>query len=470
MNEALDVAIIGAGTAGLSALREVRRRTQRFVIINDGPWGTVCARVGCMPSKILIEAANAYHRRGSFAEFGITGAESLKADVPAVLQRVRRLRDDFVRGTLKATEGLGERAISGRAHLLGPDRLEVNGRELRARRIIIATGSHPIVPAPWRDLGERLLTTDTLFEQKDLPARMAVVGLGPVGVEIAQALSRLGVELVAFDGIRTVGGLTDPAVTAVAVELLRREFTLHLGENAELVAEGAAVRVRAGTAESTVDRVVVALGRRPNVDDIGLETLVELDERGLPPVDPGTLQVADLPVFLAGDSNDQAPLLHEAADEGHIAGINATRPDVACFDRRTPLVIVFADPNVAMVGRRFEDLGSSGVLAGEVRFERQGRARAGQHDHGILRVYAERDRGRLLGAEMCAPAGEHMVHLLALAIDRSLTVHELLRMPIYHPVLEEGLRTALRELASQLPAGEESDLAACGALGAEALE
>ena len=184
----------------------------------------------------------------------------------------------------------------------------------------------------------------------------------------------------------------------------------------------------------------------------------------------GTLQVADLPVFLAGDSNNQAPLLHEAADEGHIAGINATRPDVACFDRRTPLGIVFADPNVAMVGRRFEDLGSSGVLAGEVRFERQGRARAGQHDHGILRVYAERDSGRLLGAEMCAPAGEHMVHLLALAIDRSLTVHELLRMPIYHPVLEEGLRTALRELASQLPAREESDLAACGALGAEALE
>ena len=182
MNGTLDVAIIGAGTAGLSALRVVRRRTQRFVIINDGPWGTVCARVGCMPSKILIEAANAYHRRGSFAEFGITGAESLKADVPAVLQRVRRLRDDFVRGTLKATEGLGERAISGRAHLLGPDRLEVNGRELRARRSIIATGSHPIVPAPWRDLGERLLTTDTLFEQRDLPARMAVVGMGPVGV------------------------------------------------------------------------------------------------------------------------------------------------------------------------------------------------------------------------------------------------------------------------------------------------
>ncbi len=471
MNETLDVVIIGAGTAGLSALREVKKRTPRFVIINDGPWGTVCARVGCMPSKVLIEAANAYHRRGRFAEFGISGAEHLAADIPAVLRRVRRLRDDFVRGTLKATEGLGERAISGRARLLGPDRLEVNGRVLRARRIVIATGSHPLVPAPWRGLGERLLTTDTLFEQETLPARMAVVGLGAIGVEIAQALSRLGVEVVAFDGASTVAGLTDPAVNAVAVELLRREFTLHLGENAELAAEGEGVRAGAANAEVVVGRVVAALGRRPNIDGIGLGTLgVELDRHGLPPVNPGTLQVADLPVFLAGDADGRAPLLHEAADDGHIAGFNATRPALACFERRTPLAIVFSDPNVALVGNRWQALDSKTTLVGEVRFEHQGRARAGQRNNGILRIYAERDSGRLLGAEMCAPAGEHMAHLLALAIQRSLTVRDLLRLPFYHPVLEEGLRTALRDLASQLPAGGESDLAACSALGAEALE
>lgn len=471
MNETLDVVIVGAGTAGLSALREVQKRTARFAIINDGPWGTVCARVGCMPSKVLIEAANALHRRGSFAEFGIRGAEHLAADIPAVLRRVRRLRDDFVRGTLKATEGLGERALSGRARLLGPDRLEVNGRVLRAHRIVIATGSRPLVPAPWRGLGERLLTTDTLFEQETLPARMAVVGLGAIGVEIAQALSRLGVEVVAFDASGNVAGLSDPAVNAVAVERLRQEFTLHLGANAELSVEGRGVRVRAGGIEVTVDRVVAALGRRPNIDDIGLDTLgVELDRHGLPPVNPGTLQVADLPVFLAGDADGRAPLLHEAADDGHIAGFNATRPTPICFERRTPLAIVFAEPNMAAVGARWPALDRETTLAGEVRFEHQGRARAGQRNQGILRIYAERNGGRLLGAEMCAPAGEHMAHLLALAIQRSLTVQDLLRLPFYHPVLEEGLRSALRDLASQLPVGAESDLATCGAFGAEALD
>ena len=98
MSQPLDTIIIGAGTAGLAALREVRKRTERYLIVNEGPWGTTCARVGCMPSKSLIEAANAFHRRHAFAEFGLRGAEGLTADIPAVLQRVRNLRDDFVAG------------------------------------------------------------------------------------------------------------------------------------------------------------------------------------------------------------------------------------------------------------------------------------------------------------------------------------------------------------------------------------
>lgn len=470
MNEILDVIIVGAGSAGLAALREVRKYTQRFVIINDGPWGTVCARVGCMPSKTLIEAANAFQRRGTFEEFGIRGGDRLTLDIPAVLRRVRRLRDDFVASTVKTTEALGERAISGRVRLLAPDRLEVNGKELRAHKIIIATGSRPVVSASWNALGNRLLTTDTLFEQETLPARMAVVGMGPIGAEMAQALSRLGIQVMAFGG-KAIAGLTDPQVIAVAADLFKKEFPLHLGEKAELSLVGEGVQVRAGSIEVVVDCVLAALGRRPNIDNLGLETLgVPLDEHGMPPVNPGTMQVADLPVFMAGDANDQAPLLHEAADEGYIAGLNATRPDPICFTRRTPLAIVFTDPDIAVVGSRFETLDPAKIVIGEVHFDRQGRARAGQRNKGIQRLYADAVSGRLLGAEMCAPAGEHMAHLLALAIDRSLTVQQLLRLPFYHPVLEEGLRTALRALAVQLPSVNESDLSICGAFNAEALD
>lgn len=471
MTETVDVAIIGAGSAGLAALSEVKKRTQNVVIINDGPWGTTCARVGCMPSKLLIEAANAFHHRTTFEEFGIRGADQLTVDRSTVLRRVRRLRDTFVASTLNATEALGDRAITGRARLLGPTRLQVNGTEIIARHIIIATGSRPVVPAPWRALGDRIQTTDTLFEQTTLPNRMAVVGLGPLGAELAQALSRLGVSVTAFGGTPLVAGLTDPQVNNVALESLSREFSIYLGTDAELTATATGVRVRSGQHDIEVDQVLAALGRRPNIDDLGLETLgVALNDKGMPEINRTTLQIADLPVFLAGDVNAEMPLLHEAADDGHIAGINTTQPTVTCYARRTPLAIVFTDPCIAMIGDRFSTLDLATSITSEVDFSHQSRAIAGQRNTGLIRLYASAQNGRLLGAEMCAPAAEHMAHLLALAIDQVLTVHEMLRMPFYHPVLEEGLRTALRGLAKQLPTTAGFDLAHCDGLHIEALE
>lgn len=471
MEKTLDVIIIGAGSAGLAALREVRKRTESFLLINDGHYGTTCARVGCMPSKALIEAANAFHRRHAFEAFGIRGGSGLTIDVPAVLRRVRSLRDRFVAGTLKASEDLGERNLAGRARLSGPHMVEVDGCPYRARRIIIASGSRPVMPEAWRYFADRILTTDTLFESEKLPRRMAVIGLGAIGVEIAQALARLGVEVTGFGSNPQLAGLSDESVDQVLRQLLQGEFAFHTGAAAELSAAPEGIAVRSGQVEVVVDQVIAAIGRRPNIDGIGLETLgVELDERGMPPVNPNTLQVADLPVFLAGDANGRAALLHEAADEGHIAGINAMAAEPRCFQRRTPLAIVFADPNVAVVGQRFAELDQASVVIGQASFKRQGRARTAERNQGVMRLYADQHSGRLLGGEMCVPAGEHMAHVLALAVDRELSVHELLRLPFYHPVLEEGMRSALRELSAQLPTGSDSDLASCGAYQLEALD
>jgi dihydrolipoamide dehydrogenase len=470
MTERYDVAIIGAGSAGLSALREVRKHTERFVLINDGPYGTTCARVGCMPSKALIEAANAYHHRHRLREMGVRGGESLSVDLAAVLRRVRALRDGFVSGTLKLTQDLGERSIAGRARFVGPQELDVNGRRLQAGRIVIATGSRPVVPQAWRALGARVLTSDDLFEQATLPPRMAVVGLGGIGAEMAQALARLGIEVSGFDAAERIAGLTDPAVSRAAAERLASEFAVHLGSEAELGAQGEGVRVSAGGRAVVADKVLIALGRRPNVDELGLERIgAELDERGVPRFDPRTMRLGDLPVYIAGDADARLPLLHEAADEGHIAGHNALRETPECFERRTPLAIVFTDPNIAVVGRAYAELPEAETIVGEADFSRQARARMAAENHGRLRVYASRGDGRLLGAELCVPRGEHLAHLLALAIGRGLAVRELLRMPFYHPVLEEGLRGALRGLSGQLGAAG-PDLATCEAYRAEALD
>jgi len=213
--------------------------------------------------------------------------------------------------------------------------------------------------------------------------------------------------------------------------------------------------VTAGSASAVVDRVLVAMGRTPNLQGLGLETLgVPLDEKGLPEVDRATLQVAGLPVFLAGDANAEVPLQHEAADDGHIAGINAVSASTRRFVRRTPLSIVFSDPTLARVGLRFDALDQARVVVGEARFADQGRARIMLRNAGLLRLCANREDGTLVGAELFAPEGEHLAHWLALAIHRRSTVSDLLRVPFYHPTVEEGLRTALVEAAKQLPNGD----------------
>jgi dihydrolipoamide dehydrogenase len=161
--------------------------------------------------------------------------------------------------------------------------------------------------------------------------------------------------------------------------------------------------------------------------------------------------VENLPIFLAGDASDYRPLLHEAADEGRIAGHNAARyPDVRAFTRRTPLAAVFSDPQIGVVGKGYRELDPDTVTIGEVSYDDQGRSRVMGKNKGHVRIYAENERGALLGAEMLGPSVEHTAHLLAWAVQQDLTVDSVLRMPFYHPVVEEGIRTALRDLAAKL--------------------
>ena len=460
MSKSYDVAIIGAGSAGLTALHEVRKQTGNFLLINDGFYGTTCARAGCMPSKALIEAANAFHRRKALDAFGVSGAEGLAVDIPAVLRRVRKLRDSFVAGMLKLADELKDSSIAGHARFLGPQVLEVGEYRVHAKKIIIATGSRPVIPKEWAQFGTGMLTSDDLFEQEKLPSHMAVIGMGAIGSEIAQAFSRLGITITGFGHNKHIAGLSDTAVNSQAVALMRAEFTLYLGETAEPVIEGKRIRVCAGDESVVVDKMIVALGRRPNVDKMGLENLgIELDEHGAPPFNTRTMQIADLPVYIAGDASRHLPFLHEAIDEGFIAAYNALRKEPACFERRVPLEIVFTEPNIAVVGQSLDELKENEIVIGEIDFSKQARARMGEVNHGLLRVYVEISSGRLLGAEMCAPQGEHLAHLLALAIQHKLTVRELLLMPFYHPVLEEGLRTALRDAATKLSSEDFPDLA-----------
>lgn len=457
----VDVAIIGSGSAGLNALGQTRKAGKSFVLINGGEPGTTCARVGCMPSKAMIQVAEDYHRRTHLGKYGVDGHDALTLDSGGAMAHVQDLRDTFVDRVLtNSTDDLPDDLfIQDYARFIEPTLLEVAGQRIRAGAVVIATGSRPLVPAAWRQFGERILTTDSLFELEDLPASIAVIGLGTIGLELGQSLHRLGVEVTGFDQLSTIAGVTDPEVAQAAIDIIGKEFPLHLGQAATIDAAGDRLRVQAGEHAVVVDRVLCSVGRVPNVDRLGLENLgLPLDARGLPPFDRNSMQVGELPVFIAGDVNGERPILHEAGDEGRIAGWNAAHGQCRRFRRKTPLFINFCDPNICAVGSRFGDLDAAAAAVGQIRFAPVGRALIMGKNRGVLRVYADRTTGRLLGGEMIGPKGENLAHLLCWSIEQGLTVGELLRMPFYHPVVEEALQAALYDLYRKVEAKNEGEL------------
>jgi len=462
----VDVAVIGAGTAGMGAFRAARAHTDDVVLIEGGPYGTTCARVGCMPSKLLIAAAEAAEAVREAPGFGVQ-TPAPQIDGAEVMGRLRRERDRFVGFVVETVEKIEpERRIKAQAWFTGPHTLALdNGETLEAARIIIATGATPVTPGMFEPIGDRLIVSDDLFHWTDLPESVAVFGAGPIGLELTQALSRLGVRVRLFGKDGGIGGLSDPRVRNTAIEVIGAELPFLPDADVQDVARaGEAVVVRftedGADRKEQFDWLLAATGRAPALEGLNLAASgLELDERGSPKIDPRTMQAGDSHIFLAGDVSSRTPLLHEAADDGRIAGDNAGRfPHLAPQSRRTPLAIVFTDPNIATVGASFSELSEAGCdfEAGEVDFSDQGRARVLRKNQGVLRVYGERGTCRLLGAEMIAPRGEHLAHLLAWAVQSEMDVETTLSMPFYHPVIEEGLRTALRDLSVKL--GRRSEL------------
>ena len=452
-----DVAIIGAGSAGLYALREVRRAGKDFLLIDRGPLGTTCARVGCMPSKVALHAGAEWATRKALPTIGASGTEALSIDHATTWARLREQRDFFANNaTGKARSAAGDRLIEGQARFLEPTLIEIDTmdgkRRVRTEATVIATGSRPVIPGWLEPVRDRTISTDDLFELGALPRSVGILGLGAIGLEMGLALSRLGIRVVGADLAANVGGIVDPVIGERARTRFEQEMELWLGAETRLERTAAGVSMRADGREAEVELLLAALGRRPNTDGLGLaEAGFALDARGTPIFDPATMRIGDLPVYIAGDANADRPLMHEAADEGAIAGFNAARDTPTRFARKVSLGIAFSGPDVASVGTRFDALPTEGIVIGSAGGDKNGRARILGATDSLLRVYADISSGRLLGAAMVSTGGEHLAHLLAWAIQRGETARDLLALPFYHPVVEEMLQAALQDIVSQLP-------------------
>ena len=449
---ACDVAIIGGGTAGLAAERSARAAGASTLLIDDRFAGTTCSTVGCMPSKLLIAAAASAHAVRHAGVFGVRVGESA-IDGTAVMARVRHERDAFVASVKEGFEALPPGvAVRASARFVGPDALRLDdGRRVKARAIVIATGAAAHVPADLAHLRDRLLTNDTLFELRDLPKSVGIVGAGPLGLEMAQALARLGVDVAVFEPGDRIAGLVDGQVEASLRDALEREFAIHTG--AALVAtrceDGVALRwSNTDGDERRFERLLVSTGRPPQLAGLDLDRSgLALDDHGVPPFDRHTLRCGDSSIFIAGDADHERPVLHEAAAEGEIAGRNAaTWPTIRPVPRQVPLAIMFTDPSMATIGAPPDDA----TLVGRASYADQGRARIMDRAAGRVHLYADPRDGRLLGACMVGPGVEHTAHLIAWMVQLRQTAAGVLALPFYHPTIEEGLKPALEQICERL--------------------
>jgi pyruvate/2-oxoglutarate dehydrogenase complex dihydrolipoamide dehydrogenase (E3) component len=436
-----DLIVIGGGAGGMSAVDSALRRGARTLLVQDGPIGGDCTWTGCVPSKALITAAaSGADRAGALSE----ARRAIRAVAETEGADVFRRR--------------GADVVEGRARFLTRRTIEVDGVRHEADRIVVATGARPLLPPVDGLATVAALTSDTLWDVDAFPASMAVMGGGPIGVELAQALARLGVTVTLFEGADRILGREEPETASLVAEALRRAgVDLRLGEFVERVephADGT-VSVHAPSREPVrADALLVAVGRRPVTDGLALDNAgVRLTSTGHIDTDD-KMETSAPGVFAVGDVTGKFPFTHGAYAQGLVAVSNALGP-VAYrrFSTRSIPFVTFTDPEVATVGmteaEAFDRWGSDAQVV-ELSMGGVDRAMAEGRTEGSVkliaapgRVLGHRAGGQLAGATVVAPRAGELIHELSLAMRLRIPLAVLALTPHAYPTWGMAVQQAV---------------------------
>lgn len=456
MDATHDVIVIGAGMAGLNAVDRAVGDGRRIAVIERAMIGGTCPTRGCIPSKALIRSAEVAHQSRRASEFGVHVGE-VAVDFAAVMARVRAIIQKGSDGTRRWVESLeGVEIVEGEATFTGPRTVAVNGRELTAPHIIVATGADPSVPPiPGLDRVAHWTSDDLLLRVDELPERLLVIGAGPIALELGQAMGRLGSQVTLIDIAPTLLPRSEPELVELLRQRLREEgIAIHLGVTIDEVRPGPQIALTIDGTATTLeaDALLVATGRAPATTGLGLEhTAVGMERTGVS-VDP-FLATAQEGVYATGDvvGPPFGAFTHVARRMGIRAAANALGLDPAPADPDVGPTAVFTDPELAAIGLTEAQARAQGldVVAESTGFG-GGRARAMGEEFGGAKVVIERGTRRLVGAHVLAYHAADMVNALSIAMSApGGTVDPIIAAYHIHPTMGEVVQSLVKATAAK---------------------
>jgi dihydrolipoamide dehydrogenase len=447
-----NIVVIGAGSGGLVSAYIAAAVKARVALIEKHQMGGDCLNTGCVPSKALIRSAKMVSYAKRAKDFGFQSAQ-VEYDFAEVMERVQRTIEKIEpHDSVERYTGLGVECFTGEATIKSPWTVEVNGETLTAKNIIIATGARPFVPPIKNIESIDYLTSDNLWDIRENPGRLIVLGGGPIGSEMTQAMARLGAEVTQVEMAPRIMGREDPEVSEYVQKQFETEgIKVLTGHTAtEVIDEAGEKMLLCKVGDETVklpfDNLLVAVGRKPNVTGFGLEELgVEVTDRGTIGVDP--LLRTNFPnIFAVGDVAGPYQFTHTASHMAWYAAVNALFGGVKSFKVDYSVIpwATFTDPEVARVGLSEDEAKEQGIPYEVTRYglDDLDRAIADSEDHGWVKVLTKPGSDKLLGATI---VGTHAGDLLAeyvLAMKHGLGLNKILGTIHTYPTLSEANKAA----------------------------
>ncbi|HEX7072404.1 MAG TPA: mercury(II) reductase [Hyphomicrobiaceae bacterium] len=445
-----DLAVIGAGSAGFSAAITAAELGANVALIGHGTIGGTCVNVGCVPSKTMIRAAEALHGARAAGRFPGLAGEAQVNDwrhlIAAKDELVSTLRQKKYADLLPEYNTIAY--LEGEARLNGAGVI-VDGTAIAADKTLIATGGRPAVP-PIPGIDKvKYLTSTTLLELEELPKSLIVIGGGYIGAELAQMMARMGVKVTVICRSRLLPQ-AEPEVSAALADVFQAEgITLHCGIAYHACHEdetGVTVCVKEGgrLIELTAERLLVATGRTPNTEALGLaDAGIKQDSRGAVVVDD-RMRTSKAGVYAAGDVTDRDQFVYMAAYGAKLAALNALNGDSLSYDNSAMPWVVFTDPQVAGVGLSEAAAKAAGyaVKTSVLPLDSVPHALAARDTRGLIKLVADAKTDRLLGGQILAPEGADSIQTLAMALKFGMTTKALGATIFPYLTTVEGLKLA----------------------------